>query len=85
MVRHGESGYLVDPARPTDAGRRLVQLLGDDVLRARMGRRSRLLADDRFHPENVAVRTREVYYQACAGSDSFAAASGVAERAGAVR
>ena len=84
MVRHGDSGYLVDPNRATDAGRRLVQLLGDDVLRARMGRRSRLLAEDWFHPNTVAARTREVYYQACAGTDSSTCPPAAAH-AGAVR
>jgi glycosyltransferase involved in cell wall biosynthesis len=66
MIRHGESGYLVDPTRPSDAARRVADLLGNDVLRARMGRRSREIAEDRFHPDRVGERTRDVYYEACA-------------------
>jgi hypothetical protein len=64
MVRHGESGFLVDPNDPADIARRLECLLGDDGLREEMGNRSREIATDRFHPQIVARRTREVYLEA---------------------
>lgn len=63
MVRHGESGFLVDPMDPDDVARRLRHILRDDELRGAMGKRSRDIALDRFHPEVVARRTREVYYE----------------------
>jgi glycosyltransferase involved in cell wall biosynthesis len=67
MVRHGESGYLVDPLKPNDIAWRVGSLLEDDVLRASMGKRSKEIARDRFHPESVARRTREVYLESFRG------------------
>ena len=64
MVRHGESGFLVDPNDPADIARRLERLMNDDVLREGMGKRSREIASERFHPRIVARRTREVYLEA---------------------
>ncbi len=64
MVRDGESGFLVDPNNPEDIARRLEQILKDDDLRMRMGAKGREIALDRFHPDKVARRTREVYLQA---------------------
>jgi len=61
MVRDGESGFLVNPEDPADVARRLRHLLDDDTLRAQMGRRGRELAQERYHPDRVAWRTREVY------------------------
>ncbi len=64
MVRQGESGFLVDPNDPDDVADRMGQILQDGALRERMGCRARLIAKDRFHPDRVAERTREVYYRA---------------------
>jgi glycosyltransferase involved in cell wall biosynthesis len=64
MVRHGESGFLVDPNNIDDIAFRLRQLLENDALRAAMGRKSREIALDRFHPDAVARRTLDVYYEA---------------------
>jgi len=64
MVRHGESGFLVDPNDPEDIARRLENLLSDDVLRDAMGKRSRAIAEERFRPQTVARRTRDVYREA---------------------
>jgi len=63
MVRHGESGYLVDPNDPEDIAWRLKKILEDDALRESMGKRSVEIALDRFHPQVVARRTRETYYE----------------------
>lgn len=63
MVRDGETGYLVDPNDSDDIAWRLKLLLEDDGLRARMGQNARQIAEDRFHPDRVAARTREVYLQ----------------------
>jgi glycosyltransferase involved in cell wall biosynthesis len=64
MVRHGETGYLVDPLDPEAIAGRLGQLLVDAGLRERMGEASRLLARERYHPAAVAARTRQVYFEA---------------------
>ena len=64
MVRHGESGFLVDPNDPEDIARRLATVLADDALRETMGKRSKAIAEDRFRPQVVARRTRDVYREA---------------------
>jgi len=64
MVRHGETGFLVDPLAPDDIARRLAALLGDDARRTDMGERARVAARERFHPSAVARRTRDVYLEA---------------------
>jgi glycosyltransferase involved in cell wall biosynthesis len=64
MVRDGETGFLVDPNDPADIAGRIEQILGDDALRARMGRRSAQTALELFHPDRVADRTYAVYRQA---------------------
>lgn len=64
MLRHGESGFLVDPVDSGDIAGRLTELLQDDGRREGMGACSREIAMDRFHPDRVARRTLEVYRRA---------------------
>jgi glycosyltransferase involved in cell wall biosynthesis len=64
MVRHEASGYLVDPESPGEIASRLATLLHDAARRRAMGAAGRAIALDRFHPDAVARRTREVYMAA---------------------
>lgn len=66
MVRDGQSGYLIDPHDPQDIAQRLGQILDNDQLRVQMGQTGKEIALDRFHPDKVAARTRQVYLQAIA-------------------
>lgn len=61
MVRHGESGFLVNQDDISDIAQRIKTLLNDDDLRSAMSEKSRAIALDRFHPDSVARRTRDVY------------------------
>jgi glycosyltransferase involved in cell wall biosynthesis len=61
LVRHGETGFLVDPHNPADIARRLERILTDDALRNAMAERSLREARERFHPGTVARRTRQLY------------------------
>ncbi len=71
MVRHGETGYLVDPFNVEEIARRLRQVLEDSGRRRQMGEAARVAARERFHPASVAKRTRDVYFEA-AGFDPAA-------------
>lgn len=64
MVRHEESGYLVDPESPEEIAQRLAALLRDPARRQAMGAAGREIAVDRFHPDAVARRTHDVYLAA---------------------
>ncbi|MEP6917433.1 MAG: glycosyltransferase family 4 protein [Acidobacteriota bacterium] len=64
MVRDGTTGYLVDPEDPDDIAARLGELLRDPAHARRMGERGRAVARERFHPDEVARRTRAVYARA---------------------
>ena len=63
MVSEGDSGFLVDPDDTAQIAARVERVLTDEQLRHSMSRRSREIALARFHPNAVAARTREVYYQ----------------------
>jgi glycosyltransferase involved in cell wall biosynthesis len=61
LVRHGETGFLVDPLDTDDVTEHLATALTAPDLRRTMGERCRATARERFHPSAVALRTREVY------------------------
>jgi glycosyltransferase involved in cell wall biosynthesis len=61
QVRHGETGFLVNPLDPCEIADRFATLLLDDELRDRAGDLARKIATDRYHPDAVARRTVEVY------------------------
>jgi glycosyltransferase involved in cell wall biosynthesis len=61
MVRHGESGFLVDPRDPADITWHLDQLLSDATGCRRIGTQARAAAERLFHPDRVAERTLSVY------------------------
>lgn len=63
MVRHGETGYLVDPEDPADIAQRLASVLADECLARDFGMRARALARESFHPQTVAARTHALYYE----------------------
>ena len=48
LVADGESGFLVPPRAPAEIAARLVQLLEDPALRARLGAAGRLAAEQKF-------------------------------------
>jgi glycosyltransferase involved in cell wall biosynthesis len=48
LVSDGESGFLVAPRAPAEIAARLVELLGDGALRARMGAAGRVAAERKF-------------------------------------
>jgi glycosyltransferase involved in cell wall biosynthesis len=68
MVRHGETGFLVDPHDAVDVARRLERVLADERLRKSMSEVARREARERFHPEVVAHRTRDLYRDIVTGS-----------------
>ncbi len=68
MVRHGETGFLVEPNDIHDIARNLDRLLADPALRKRMGEMARTRALEGFHPDRVASRTMAVYEMAIAQS-----------------
>ena len=61
MVRHGESGFLVQPDDCDDVADRFGEILLDPELASRMATTARRIAEDRFHPSKVAERTLAVY------------------------
>lgn len=63
MVSEGETGFLIDPHDPGQIADRIERLLADPALRQRMGENSRRIAEDRFHPDRVAERTRQLYHR----------------------
>ncbi len=62
LVRDGETGFLVSPARPDTFARGLERLLSDPALRDALGRRARLAALGYQWPQ-VAERVEAIYRQ----------------------
>lgn len=56
MVRHGETGYLVDAANVDSLVRRLDELLRDPALAARMGMAGRRKAEQFHTPQHAGAR-----------------------------
>ena len=64
MIRHNETGFLVDPCNSKAIADRCGQLLADRGLRSALGHTSRSTAENLYHPAKVALRTRAVYQEA---------------------
>lgn len=67
MVDEGRTGFLVSPADEVQIADRLVALLEDDVLNNHMREQCRAVALERFHTDNVARKTMQVYLSMLAG------------------
>jgi glycosyltransferase involved in cell wall biosynthesis len=61
LVHDGETGFLADVGDVETIADRIRLLLEDGAMRARMSSAARQAAEERFLPENVAVRVREIY------------------------
>jgi len=61
VVSDGESGYLVPVGDVDGMAARAIEILSNDDLRVRMGRRARELALDRFEEGKIVPRYREMY------------------------
>jgi len=61
VVRDGETGLLVRPQDVGGLARALVELLGDDERRARMGQAGRAHVEENFRWDLTAARTEAVY------------------------
>ena len=61
VVRQGETGRLVPARDPGALATAVVELLGDERRRARMGAAARADATERFRPEPVVARLEALY------------------------
>jgi len=63
-VRDGVTGRLVPAGRPEALARAMSELVADPLLRGRMGRAGRRLAEEEFSLAVMARRHEEVFYAA---------------------
>ena len=61
VVRHGETGFLVDPADVDGFAAALERLLFDPALRAQMGARARAVAEVEYDERPIAESLRSLY------------------------
>jgi len=61
MVKNGETGYLINPFDENNIAAKLKKILDHPDLKKTMEKKSRLLAADLYHADNVAKRTYYVY------------------------
>jgi glycosyltransferase involved in cell wall biosynthesis len=62
LVDHNRTGLLVDYGDVDHLAAAIVTLLRDDDLRRRMGQAGKAEAEHRFRMDQIAARTREIYY-----------------------
>ena len=74
VIEEGLTGYLVPPRDPPILANRLVRLLKNESLRARMGEAARQRARERFTLERMVEQTAAVYRSLVADTVSRAAA-----------
>ena len=60
-MRDGENGFLVPPGAPAALARRLLELLDDAPLRARMGARGRAIVEREFSLEQMRASYDALY------------------------
>ncbi|MDP2728725.1 MAG: glycosyltransferase family 4 protein [Dehalococcoidia bacterium] len=61
LIQDQQTGLLVEPRDPRSLARALVTLLEDEPLATRLGQKARIVARERFHPEQVIRKTLQVY------------------------
>ena len=61
VIQDGENGFLVPPGDTQTMSTRIVQLLRDEGLRQRMGKRGRSLLDSTFEQEFMNNRVNHLY------------------------
>jgi glycosyltransferase involved in cell wall biosynthesis len=61
LVRHGQTGFLVERRNPAEIAARILDLLGDSDLRRRMGEAGRRLALEEFDQQANVTRLMDLY------------------------
>jgi glycosyltransferase involved in cell wall biosynthesis len=68
MITEGQNGFLVEPESIEQIADCLARLAGSPQLCQKMSQAGQKAATERFHPQAVARKTREVYERICANS-----------------
>jgi glycosyltransferase involved in cell wall biosynthesis len=63
MIRHGASGFLVDPHDAEDIASAVARIWADDATLHAMGAVGKQMARERFHPAVVAAQTIAFYQE----------------------
>jgi glycosyltransferase involved in cell wall biosynthesis len=61
VVTEGDAGYLLPVGDVAGMAERGIEILRDDDLRRRMGKRAREIAVEQFDEEKIVPRYRELY------------------------
>lgn len=61
MVQDGRTGYLIEPDDIEDIANKIVSLLSDDRLRAKMGDAAKEVAYETYHAAAIAEATLDIY------------------------
>jgi glycosyltransferase involved in cell wall biosynthesis len=67
MVADEETGFLSAPSKPAEMAEHLESLMTSPDLRDDMGKRARLVAGERWHPDKIAQQTLAVYRSVLGG------------------
>jgi glycosyltransferase involved in cell wall biosynthesis len=67
VVVEGETGYLLEVGDVAGMAARGIEILRDDALRHRMGKRAREIAVERFDEQKIVPQYRALYERVIAG------------------
>ncbi len=61
IIRDGDSGFIVPPKDPEKLAARIIEVLSDETLRKKMGRKGREIALKKFDWDIIAEKTERFY------------------------
>ncbi|MBI2857839.1 MAG: glycosyltransferase [Chloroflexi bacterium] len=68
VIADGENGFLVEPRNPRDIAEKVLELLGSETLRTKMGRKGLEVVREKFSIERTVRETEGMYNLALAGN-----------------
>jgi hypothetical protein len=69
IIQDGATGFLVEPGSSEELSQKIIELLEDDELRERMGKRARSVVKAKYDWKNISTMIANVYEKVLATTD----------------
>jgi glycosyltransferase involved in cell wall biosynthesis len=71
IIQDGATGFLVEPGSSEELSQKIIELLEDDELRERMGKRARSVVKAKYDWKNISTMIANVYEKVLATTDQL--------------